>query len=555
MPEAQGYTGFDVTDKTGEKYEEELAKEMIRQFNDLKGQRSTWESHWSEIARLMIPMHRNLFQNIGSMTTQGEKRNQDVLDSAPVLGMNRFGAIIDSLLTPANQFWHQITTTDPILKRDKASMDWYQTVNNILFNYRYAPKANFAAQNQNQFLSLGGYGTGGLLIDDLAGSTGIRYKNTHLSELFLQENHQGVVDRVCRYFGLTARQACQKFGEKCPKPIREKAGVNPEFMYFFIHWVLPRSDKDPMRQDFKGMDYASYYISIEEKTIVAEGGYRSFPYAISRYQQSPMEPYGRSPAMDALPAVKTLYKQKLALLKQGEMATDPVILVHDDGIMDGASVESGTWISGAMSANGQPLVGTLPIGRVDIGKEQMDDEKAQINDHFLVTLFQILTETPEMTATEVMERVREKAILMAPTILRQQSEYLGPMIEREIDILAAQGQLPPMPRMLRDAQGQYEITYDSPISRTQKSEWAAGAMRSIEMALNVAAQTQDPSYLFYFNFEEIIPQVSQIHGTPSTWLNSAETVAQMKSALDKQRQMQMAIEAAPAAAGLAKAAK
>ena len=35
-----------------------------------------------------------------------------------------------------------------------------------------------------------------------------------------------------------------------------------------------------------------------------------------------------------------------------------------------------------------------------------------INDAFLVTLFQILTETPEMTATEVIERTREKGALL-----------------------------------------------------------------------------------------------------------------------------------------------
>ena len=37
-----------------------------------------------------------------------------------------------------------------------------------------------------------------------------------------------------------------------------------------------------------------------------------------------------------------------------------------------------------------------------------------INDAFLVTLFQILTETPEMTATEVIERTREKGALLSP---------------------------------------------------------------------------------------------------------------------------------------------
>ena len=58
---------------------------------------------------------------------------------------------------------------------------------------------------------------------------------------------------------------------------------------------------------------------------------------------------------------------------------------------------------------------------------------------------QILQDNPRMTATEVIERTREKGILLAPTVGRQQSEYLGPLVDREIDVLVEQGLLPPMP--------------------------------------------------------------------------------------------------------------
>jgi hypothetical protein len=160
-----------------------------------------------------------------------------------------------------------------------------------------------------------------------------------------------------------------------------------------------------------------------------------------------------------------------------------------------------------------------------------------------------------MTATEVMERTREKGILLAPTIGRQQSEYLGPLIDRELDILSRQGLLPPMPPFLRDAEGEYSVVYDSPITRTQKSEWASGAMRAIEMALNISNQTQDPSYLFRFNFDKIIPEVAEIQGTPSSWLNDDETVAKMRQAQAQQQQQQQQIDAMPAMAGMLKAQK
>ncbi len=547
-------TGFDKTDKLGEKYEEELASKLIQDFNILAGRRGNWETHWNEIAQRVNPMHSNLFQSRQNLQTQGDKRNKEVLDATAMSALNKFGAILDSLLTPRNQYWHQLKPNNRTLLKNKATMDWFSQVNTIMFDYRYAPGANFASQNQLQYKSLGAYGTGALFIDNLAGQKGLRYRNVFLGEVYLQENHQGVVDRVCRYFTMTARQALQKFKEKCPPAISVKVETNPEAPFYFLHWVIPREDRDPKRKDFKGMAYASYYISLEGKKMVAEGGYRSFPYSISRYEQAPQEAYGRSPCMDVLPAIKTLNKQKELVLKQGQLAIDPVILVHDDGIMDGASVESGTFIGGAISADGRMLAQPMPVGNMIIGKEMMDDERAEIKDALLVTLFQILTESPEMTATEVMERTREKGILLAPTIGRQQSEYLGPMIDRELDILGSMGCLPPMPQFLKEAQGEYSVVYDSPITRTQKAEWAAGAVRTIEVLLNVAQATQDPSKLYYINWDKAAPELAEIYGTPSPWLNTPEDVAKMKDAFSKQQQLQTAIQAAPAAAGIMKAA-
>ncbi len=554
MPQAAGYSGFAIDDKLGEKYEQDLAEELVRQFSTLAGLRGTWENHWDEIAKRIYPMHADLFQSRQNLQTQGDKRNKEILDSTAVLALGRFGAILDSLLTPRNSFWHQIKPSDKTLLRDKNTMDWFSQVNNILFEYRYAPKANFASQNQLQYKSLGAYGTGAMLIDSLAGEKGIRYRNVHLSELYLQENHQGVIDRVCRSFMMTARQAMQKFGDKCPDEIKTKVALFPESPFYFLHWVLPRNDRDPKRKDFKGMEYASYYISMQGRKLCGEGGYRTFPYAISRYEQAPQEAYGRSPAMDVLPAIKTLNKQKELVLKQGQLAVDPVILVHDDGIMDGASVESGTYISGAVSADGRPLLQSLPVGNLNIGKELMDDERSTINDAFLVSLFQILIESPEMSATEVMERAKEKGILLAPTIGRQQSEYLGPMIDRELDILSSfRDVLPPQPQFLKEAHGEYTLMYDSPITRTQKAEWASGAMRAVEMAMQIVQVTQDPSPLFNFNLDVMIPEIAEIQGTPSTWINSKEKIAQLKQAHAQQQQMQTAIQAAPAAAGIMKA--
>ncbi len=352
---------------------------------------------------------------------------------------------------------------------------------------------------------------------------------------------------------MTARQAFLKFGQNCPENIMAVLPNYPDRQFFFLHWVMPNDELDPERRDFKGMAYTSAYVSIEGRKIVEESGYHDFPYAISRYYQAANEAYGRSVAMDVLPTLKTLNEMKKAMLKQGHRVLDPVLIAANDGILDGFSLQPGALNAGGVTADGKLLVHALPTGEIQAGKEVMDDERELIKDSFLINIFQILTENPQQTATEVLERAREKGILLAPTIGRQQSEYLGPMSVREIDLLSQQGMLPPMTPAMKEAKGEFKTVYDSPITRTQKSEWAAGAQRTIEVAMNLAQTLQDPSYMFYIDADEALPAIAAINGTPASWMRTKEQVAALKAAHTKQMQMQQAVQAAPAVAGIIKA--
>lgn len=533
--------------------DEDKASELIREFEVLFSARGNWNNHWTEIAQRILPMHSNIFQSFSQLTTKGEKRNQELYDSTAAVALSRFAAIMDSLLTPRNQTWHRIRPDDDMLMKDKASRIYFDQVNDILFKKRYAPTTNFAAQNQQYFMSLGAYGTGGTFTDALKGKKGLRYKNVHLGELYIQENHQGIVDSCIRHFTLTARQAFQQFGDQLPDTIKDIVQTFPDREFRFLHVCRINDERDPERLDFKGMEYLSYYISLDGRKIVDRGGYNSFPYSIGRYYQAPNEVYGRSPAMDVLPAIKTLNEEKKTMLKQGHRIVDPVLLTHDDGILDSFSLAPGAINSGGVTADGRMLVHALPTGNVQAGKEMMDDERSLINDTFLTSVFQILTESSEMTATEVMERIKEKGILLAPTVGRQDSEYLGPMIHREIDILSRQGALPPMPRMLKSAGGEYRIIYDSPITRSQRAEQAAGALRTVESLMSVAQATQNPSLLDYINWDVAAPQIADINGTPAAWINTKDDIDAIRQSRSQQMQQQQMIQAAPAAAAMVKA--
>lgn len=528
--------------------------ELIREQEQLAADRGTLDSHLEEIAARVFPAYAGHFTSNGMGRTPGDKRNQEIFDSTAAMALPKAAAVYESLLTPRNQKWHGLIPAMPELKRDRQTRMWMDDATNALFKYRYAPKANFASQTHQNYMALLAFGSGTIFSDELADEPGIRYRHIHLGEIYFVENHQGIVDKAIRRFPLTARQAQQKWGEDAlPDDIKQALKKTPEQVFYFLHCVKPREDLDPQRRDYKGMKFASYYVSIAGKKLMQEGGYNTFPFAISRHIQAPGEVYGRSPAMDVLPAIKTLNEQAKVVLKQGHRALDPVLLLHDDGVLDAFSLKNGALNYGGVNPDGKLLVHALPTGNHVIGKDLMDDQRAIIKDAFLIPLFQILMESPQMTATEVLERVREKAILLSPTMGRQQSEFLGPLIDRDVDLLMRQGLLPPMPPAMREAKDHYEVRYDSPLSRMQKAEELSGTHRHIQFSSEVYAITQDPSLFDVYDFDQIQRDLAEGQAMPARHLVSDDIIAQRrKQRADAQKDQQM-VEAAPAAAGLLKA--
>lgn len=540
---------------------DDIALGIIKRYTQAEGERGTWESHWEEIAKRVLPNYSGTFTNRG-MGTDGSKRTEEMLDATAALALQKFAAFMESMNTPRNSTWHRLRPMDSVLRRNNSALRWYDDATEVLFRYRQAPRANYQSQQHEVYTGLGAFGTGALLTDALRfpGERGLRYKSIHLGNIYFLENHQGIIDTAMRKFDLTARQAMQQFKpDELPDDIKT-AAADPgkcEGKFWFIHCIRPAAEEegyDPNRRDHKGMRYSSYYVAIAGKKVVAEGGYNTFPYAISRYYTTPDERvYGRSPAMLALPAIKVLNEEKRTLLKQGHRAVDPVLLAHDDGVVDTFSLTPGFINYGGVSAEGRPLVHALPVGNIAIGKELMDDERFVINDAFLVTLFQILVETPQMTATEVLERSREKGALLSPTMGRMQSEFFGPMIERELDVLAIQGLLPEMPPIVRQAKAEYEAIYDSPLSRAQRAEQATGLLRTIDWTREYIAVTQDPRPLDWINWDAAMPDLLDIQAVPARWMNDMKMVQAIRDGRAQAAQQAQAIEALPAAAGAMKA--
>lgn len=540
----------------------ELTQFHIQKLGTLRQERGNWDTQWEEAASLIVPAHRNSFQGRGmdnAFGAAGQKKTELQYDATVGVAAQRFTSVVESLATPQSNTWHRLVPADKTLKRNRAVRLFFDELNERLFSLRYRPAANFVGNSQQVYLGLGTYGNGCLFVDKLEDQAGLRYRNIHLGEVYFVENHAGVVDSFYRSFYLTARQIAQQFsqpGDTLPEAVAEaiKNPTQAEKKFEVLHCVYPRNDRDPRRIDPKGMPFASLYIFVQNQELMRESGYNSFPMPTARYTQASGEVYGRGPAQWVLPAIKVLNEEKKTVLKQGHRVVDPVLLAHDDGNLGVFSLKPGHLNPGTMTKDGKRLVDVLPTGNIAVGDKLMEMERAVINDAFLITLFQILIDTPQMTATEVLERAREKGMLIAPTAGRLQAEFLGRLIERELDLMFQQGLVPPLPAILRDSEAaEYHIEYDSPMSRMQRAEKAAGFMRALDVAANYAKNTMDPTPLDWFDFDTAMPEILDIHGSPTAWTRSLEDVQKLREGRQQAAETQQMIEAAPAAAGLMKA--
>lgn len=521
-------------------------KEIFVRFAELKKVRANFEWHWQEIAERILTRSAEF---TGERSV-GDKRTALQYDATAALALERFAAAVESLLTPRGSKWHRLRASHPAIDQDDDARLWFDSVEDILFRWRGRPKANFASQMHEGYMSLGAFGNSVLFVDQDP-VAGTRYRNIHLMNTYLAEDEMGNIDTVFRVVDLSARQVLRMFEDgDLSRAMRLKAEKQPDERVKLLHVVMPREDRDEARRDRKNKPWFSGYFEMDGEHLIEEGGFDEMPYIPGRYTTGPNEVYGRSPAMTVLPDIKMINEMSKTVIRAGQKIVDPPLLIADDGVVFPVNTKPGGSTFVRMDGRSQAPVQPLQTGaRVDIGLDMMEQRRRVVNDAFLVTLFQILVETPSMTATEVLQRAQEKGALLAPTVGRQQSETLGPLVERELAILQRQNLLPPLPDIMIEANGEFEIEYTSPLSRAMKAEEGVAILRTLEMVQPIAAL--DPSVMDNFDNDEIVRLLSETNGAPMKIMRRKKDIQATREQRAQQQNMQAALQAAPQTADAA----
>ena len=517
---------------------------LLAQIDEIKSDRRVWESHWQDIATLVLPQ-----RDFTVSTTPGGKRTTKIYDATAVWASGQLAAGLHSFLTNPVVKWFAMRLQDADLDQRDDVRAWLLDSRDRMFRTFSSVTGDFQSQAHELYLDLSAFGTSCMFVDER--QRAIRFRTHPLSECYVRENQHGRADTLVREFTWTLRQVVQRFGaDVLPDSLREKFKTKPSVQVQVIHIVAPRGDQ--LISDFaKGSKkWASVYVLRTPKAVLSIGGFNVFPYVVPRWTKMAGEVYGRSQAMTVLPDIRMLQEMNRTVLRSAQKVVDPPIMMPDEGFMGPLRLAAGG--VNYFRASTQQRIEVLKTGgRIDIGAELIKQRQDVIIRAFFVDLL-LLREGPQMTATEVLARREEKLRLMSPMISRAQNEFLGPLIRRVFKLMAAAGMfLPPPPDL---AGKKIEIDYVSAAALSQQTSevdniqrWFTSIIPFIEL---------DPRGSQNVGVDEIIRTTARLFNIAPSLLTSVEDVAEQRRADAEQAQTVQGIEQGQGIAeGAAKTAK
>lgn len=506
------------------------AGKLIKQYEAIAGERGTWESSWQDIADHILG-HRDFNTQV---TTGGRRRMHTIYDTTALLSVSLLSGGMHSLLTNPAAEWFHIKPQDDRLMEDREVAIWFEDAENQMYNAFNRPQSRFSSQMHEMYIDWVSFCTGGFYIGDRPGR-GIMFSSRPLSELFVAEDEEGVIDTVFRKFQYTALQAVEAWGDAAPKKAKDAIDKNQHQQKSdYLHVVRPAESPLPIPFELSGMPFDGFYVSIEEKRTLSRGGYREMPYMVPRWEKDSGESYGRGPGFTALPDAMMLNQMKKTLLQTGVLKVRPPIVTDDDE----ATVDLRP--GGKMVTRTNAKFESLEIGGdLGWGDWLLKSTREQVQQAFHWEILQMIRD-PRMTATQVLELSAHVQRLLAPVLGRAHSELLHPIISRTYGILARGGYFLPAPPALV---GQpVKVEYVSPVARAQKDGDAKAIVDLFTVGANLAQV--DPKVLDIMDSDEAMRFIGAQKGVPIRVLRSREDVQAIREERMQEQERQMQREEA-----------
>jgi len=504
----------------------ELAETICKKYDTLDGKKGTLKSTLQEICDYMMPYRAT------AQTTMeaGQQKMQSIYDGTAIQALTICAnGLYGHLTNPATPFF-ALTARRKELSDQTEVKDWLREVSERMHDA--INMSNFSMAAHELYTDLPAFGTGILYLGKVMTRRNKRrilnFKTYDVSRAVIEEDADGEVDTVIRQEQLSVRACIQAWGDQCSEEIQKQYDKDgKEEKVSILHAAYPRNDRNPDKWDKKNKLWASLYVEKDTLNQLDEGGFDEFPYFVPRWSTTAGEAYGAGPGILALSEAKMIGEFSKSNIKLHQKRSDPPILVPDE-----MSLYPKRFIAGGVTY----YKGTKPEYMLGPQMTQFDLEYENqrrdfIRSVFFADLFTLLAQQPRTkTATEVLELVEERLVLLGPTLGRLQSELFDPMLARVFWMMMRGDELgsylPPPPKALIGQS--LDIMYISKLAMAMRTFETKAAMQSLQFAKMLAED--DPSVMDNFDTDKITRGVAERFGTPTIFMNPDYKVRQIRAA-------------------------
>ena len=522
-----------------------VATDIVKRFERAKSDRTGWDVMWQEVADLVVPTRNFLFQQTGPV-----RRNRIFNATAPNAHQS-LAAAMEGLMSSPTTPWFYLKLEDESITLTDADMVWLYDTTIRLRQWFASPRSRWATASHEIYLDVSSLGTAVMLQMEIDGE--FRFQARQLSNMYIVENDNGDVVELFRAIDtMTVRDLATDFGvenlsEKLRDIIARGEKSASTIKPLVLHLIAQRKSRDPFNLAAHNKEWSSYYVEYGEKHIISEGGFDDNPYLTPRWAKAAEQPYGYSPAMVAMPSIKTANAMSADILMAGELAVSPPI-----GYVAGSIEGDIRTLPRALVPLKAPLKDHLPRPIITgvqplIGHELLKNEEEKIERAFFNRVLE-LPELDRMTAEEIITRRQQGLLAMSPVMSRIRPELLEPAVIGTFNWKKRTGKLLPPPPSLQGRTLKAEFV--SPMFQSQRISEAQNLVEAFRTAEPII--TTDPTVVHNLDSDLAFREIMMLYNTNPKLMRRKEDVAQKRQAIEEQEQAAALIEGAQGVASATK---
>jgi hypothetical protein len=487
----------------------ELRQRAENRMAGLRSNRYSWWVHAQELANYYLP-RRYKWIITPNQAARGSPINQHIIDSTGTLAARTLASGLLAGLSNPSTPWFKFM----IDGEDDAGSDvvrWLAECARRM--YTVFQESNFYNAMATMYFDLVIFGTAVVIIYEDFENV-IHCYNPCFGEYFVDSLSRFESVILYREFVLTIAQIEDQFGYENMSPGLQKqfdnGGASLTREYVVMCAIEP--NLEPYGGIPKMFKFREIYweAGSSRDNILRKCGYHDFPAVVPRWDLTGNDPYGRSPAMDALGDVKQLQQETKRKAQAIDKMVNPPMTADVQMKNQPASLLPGgiTYVNGlSRDRPGFTTVYTVmpPIAEM---KQDIQEVQERIKRTFFNNLFTDISDLQTVrTAEEIIARKEEK-LLMLPTIKRIDNEALARAIERTWGIMLRGGLLPRPPP---EAAGKFvAIKYTSPFAMAMKAAETGAIERAMQFAGNLVAV--DPTVMDNFDLDSTAHVYSDMIG-------------------------------------------